>query len=187
MSEPYLGDIKMVGFNFAPRGWAFCDGQILPINQNQSLYSLLGTTFGGDGRTSFALPDLRGRSGVHMGTGLGLSNINLGERGGQETVALTPNEIPAHIHTATNTHDLKVGVSNQGVNTDSPAGSVFAVGEEDVFRSGAANTTMDASSIAGQVTTINSDIGGGQAHTNLPPYLVINHVIALQGLFPSRN
>jgi microcystin-dependent protein len=187
MSEPFIGEIKMVGFNFAQRGWDFCNGQLLPISQNTALFSLLGTTFGGDGRTTFGLPDLRGRSAVNPGRGPGLSGYRSGERGGQEEVTLTQNEMPAHTHIATNTSDLKVGVSNQGVNTDSPAGSVFAVGEEDVFRSGAANTTMDASSIAGSVTTTNSSTGGSLPHTNLSPFLGMNHLIALVGLYPSRS
>ena len=166
MSEPFLAEIRIVGFNFAPRGWAFCDGQILPINQNQSLYSLLGTTYGGDGRTSFALPDLRSRTPIHKSDGHGL-----GQKGGAETVTLTAAEIAAH------THAVKAS-SSTGDNA-TPPGDVLA--SVKAYRDPeAANMTALRSG-----TVVNA--GGGQGHDNMQPYLTVAFCIALQGLFPSRN
>ncbi len=179
MSEPFLGEIKMVGFNFPPRGWALCDGSLLAISQNSALFSLLGTSFGGDGRTTFALPDLRGRAAKHVGTGPGLNTVTWGQRGGVENVTLQISQIPSHSHN----HDFKVGVSSKSADTDDASGAVFGVGAEDAFREEAANSTMDASSINGSI----SNNGGGGSHENRPPYLGIYHVIALVGLFPSRN
>ncbi len=166
MSEPFLAEIRIVGFNFAPRGWAFCDGQILPINQNQSLYSLLGTTYGGDGRTSFALPDLRSRTPIHVGDG-----HTLGQKSGAETVTLTAAEIAAHTHTAKAT--------SAPADSIQPSPNILAA--SDVYRDPEAATTTALRS--GTVT----NAGGGQAHNNMQPYLTISFVIALQGLFPSRN
>lgn len=170
MSEPFLAEIRIVGFNFAPRGWAFCDGQILPINQNQSLYSLLGTTYGGDGRTTFALPDLRSRTPIHRSGG-----HRLGQKSGAETVTLTAAEMPAHTHTAK--------ASSSTGNQVSPAARVLAaVAAPDLaYADPAAATTTALRS--GTVT----NAGGGQAHDNMQPYLTLGFVIALQGLFPSRN
>ena len=170
MSEPFLAEIRIVGFNFAPRGWAFCDGQILPINQNQSLYSLLGTTYGGDGRTTFALPDLRSRTPIHRGSG-----YQLGQKGGAETVTLTAAQIAAHTHTAK--------ASSTAGNEITPTGRVLsAVGAPDLaYRDPAAATQTALRS--GTVT----NAGGGQAHNNMQPYLTLGFVIALRGLFPSRN
>jgi len=164
MSEPFLGQIMMVGFNFAPRGWALCDGQILPINQNQSLYTLLGTTYGGDGRTSFALPDLRGRVPLHVGGG-----HTQGARFGEETHVLTAAEIPGH------THGLRA--SNLTANEDDPSGNLWARSDTNAY-SGATDATMHTDSVS---------TAGGQPHENMQPFLAINFVIALQGLFPSRN
>jgi microcystin-dependent protein len=165
MSEPFLAEVRIVGFNFAPRGWAFCDGQILPINQNQSLYSLLGTTYGGDGRTSFALPDLRGRTPIHVGEGHGL-----GQKSGEETHTLSANEMPQHGHTA-------MASGNDAGGRD-PAGMVL--GRALNLYAGPANLTgIRAGTIA--------STGGSQAHENEQPSLVLNFCIALQGLFPSRN
>ena len=167
MSEPFLAEIRMVGFNFAPRGWAFCDGQILPINQNQSLYSLLGTTYGGDGRTSFALPDLRSRSPLHRGDG-----YQLGQNGGAETVTLTVAEIAAHTHAAE--------ASSTAGDVNRPEGHILAdnVGGYRDYEP-ATNTALRSGTVA--------NAGGGQAHTNMQPYTTISFCIALRGLFPSRN
>ena len=170
MSEPFLGEIRMVGFNFAPRGWAYCDGQILPINQNQSLYSLLGTTYGGDGRTSFALPDLRSRTPIHKGNGHAL-----GQKGGAETVTLTAAEIPAHNHTleAQNAETTNKGPQdNMLCQVTAPANiyRAYEVADAVTMRSGSLSNT-----------------GGGQGHNNMQPYLTLGFTIALQGLFPSRN
>ena len=172
MSEPFLAEIKMVGFNFAPRGWAYCDGQLLPINQNQSLYSLLGTTYGGDGRTSFALPELRGRTPIHKS-----GTHTLGNKIGAQTVTLTTAEIAAHTHTAK--------ASSTAATNKTPADEVLAAASGDpldlTYRPPeAANTTALRSG-----TLLNT--GGGQAHDNMQPYLTLGFCIALQGLFPSRN
>lgn len=167
MSEPFLAQIMIVGFNFAPRGWAMCDGAILPINQNQSLYSLLGTMYGGDGRTSFALPDLRGRTPIHVGSGR-----TLGQKGGEETHPLTAAEIPAHTHALNATPTT----ADLPVPTDNLLGTTEAV---DIYNQTANLQNMSAASI--------SNTGGGQSHENMQPYLALNFCIALRGLFPSRN
>ena len=170
MSEPFLAEVRIVGFNFAPRGWAFCDGQILPINQNQSLYSLLGTTYGGDGRTTFALPDLRGRTPIHVGRSNGGQHHTLGQKSGEETHTLSANEMPQHNHVLQGSSaDANVPVA--GGHHFGRASSVV-YGEE------------QTGSLAGG-TILN--VGGGQAHENMQPYLAVNFCIALQGLFPSRN
>jgi len=169
MSEPFLGEIRIFGFNFAPRHWATCDGQILPINQNQALYSLLGTTYGGDGRTSFALPDLRSRTPVDFGSAEG--NYTLGQKSGEETHTLTTAELPSHTHlpnSSSATGDLPA-----------PANNVWALASAQPYTSSAATDNMNAAAI--------SNTGGGQAHENMAPYLVLNICIALQGIFPSRN
>lgn len=171
MSEPFLAEIRIVGFNFAPRGWAFCDGQILPINQNQSLYSLLGTTYGGDGRTSFALPDMRGRTPIHVGASTNGTNHTQGQKSGEETHTLTTAEMPTHTHVAR-------GASVPADNTD-PTGRVLA-DTAGLYGAPDANTlTMAADNLA--------NTGGGQGHNNMQPYLTLNFCIALQGLFPPRN
>lgn len=171
MSEPFLAEVRMVGFNFAPRGWAFCDGQILPINQNQSLYSLLGTTYGGDGRTSFALPDLRGRTPIHVGASNGTPHT-LGQKSGEETHILSLNETPAHNH--------GVQVSTAAADSPTPSGTVLAQAEMIYHNpTGVPKTTMNNATL--------TNAGGGQAHDNMQPYLAVNFCIALRGLFPSRN
>lgn len=167
MSEPFLAEIRMVGFNFAPRGWSFCDGQILPINQNQSLYSLLGTTYGGDGRTTFALPDLRGRTPIHVDT-----SHREGQKGGEETHTLSAAEMPQHNHVQMAT--------SQSASQSTPGGNILAATTGNIYGAKpAAASTLNTGSIA--------HVGGGQAHDNMQPYLAVNFCIALQGLFPSRN
>ena len=170
MSEPFLAEVKMVGFNFAPRGWAFCDGQILPINQNQSLYSLLGTTYGGDGRTTFALPDLRGRTPVHVGSG-----INQGQKGGEEGHTLTTAEMPQHTHSSS----ANTATGNQGSDI-SPTNNVLASQARRELPIYAQPTNLTHLSPV-------ANTGGGQPHENMQPFLAVNFCIALQGLFPSRN
>ena len=176
MSEPFLAEVRLVGFNFAPRGWAFCDGQILPINQNQSLYSLLGTTYGGDGRTSFALPDMRGRTPIHVGRSDGGDDHRLGQKSGEETHTLSAAEMPQHDH--------GFQATNNPASAAQPEGNVPAqapLGVAEVYRtlSGSAQVNLGAGAIA--------NAGGGQAHNNMQPYLAVYFCIALQGLFPSRN
>ena len=173
MSEPFLAEIRIFGFNFAPRGWAFCDGQILPINQNQSLYSLLGTTYGGDGRTSFALPELRGRTPIHVGDSeAGGGAHALGQKSGEETHTLSDAEMAQHKHTlkgSTNAPTSPLATNN-----------VWSRSAQNQYAASAAgNVSM------GSATLLNT--GGGQAHNNMQPYLAVNFGIALRGLFPSRN
>ena len=174
MSEPFLAEVRIVGFNFAPRGWAFCDGQILPINQNQSLYSLLGTTYGGDGRTSFALPDLRGRTPIHVGRSNGGQDHLLGSKSGEENHTLSAAEMPQHKHTP-----RARGATG---NRDEPQGKLPARASFDMY--GAVPTGTNVKHFASGAV---GNVGGGQAHENMQPYLTLNYCIALQGLFPSRN
>jgi microcystin-dependent protein len=171
MSDPFLGEITIFASNFAPRGWAFCDGQILNISQYQALFSLFGTTYGGDGRTTFALPDLRGRNAVHPGNGPGLSPYSWGQRGGAETVTLNITQIPSHTHQAS--------VSMNRATERKPAGQALARAESRIYSSPPA-----AASMAGSTLT---NTGGGQNHNNMMPYNTLNYIVALQGLFPSRN
>ena len=165
MSTPYLSEIKIMSFNFAPKGWALCDGQLLPINQNQALFSLLGTTYGGDGRTTFALPDLRGLTPNHVGAG-----FTLGQRGGESAHTLTIAELPVHVHTA----------SGSSVASDSFAPTNNYLGAANNFYAPAADLT---SLVPGTL----ANTGGGQPHENMSPYLVLSFCIALQGIFPSPN
>ena len=171
MSEPYLGMIIIVPYNFAPRGWAFCAGQILPIAQNTALFSLIGTTFGGNGQTTFALPDLRGRYPIGAGQGPGLANYDLGQVGGTENITLTIGNMPAHSHT------VKPNAVKDDPNVGNPQNTLPANGS--FYNNGAASTQMGAS------TT--SIVGSNQPFDNHPPYLGLNYCIALEGIFPSRN
>lgn len=169
MSEPFIGQIVMFAGNFNPRGWAFCNGQILSIAQNTALFSILGTTYGGNGQTTFALPDLRSRVPLHPGQGPGLSSYSLGQVGGTETVTLITSQIPAHNHGL---------IASDTTPSDTlPNGKILA--EASIYSAGAANAPMNPASIG--LT------GGGQPHPNIQPYLCINFIIALQGIFPSRN
>jgi microcystin-dependent protein len=174
MSTPFLGEIRMVGFNFAPQGWALCNGQLLAINQNTALFSLLGTTYGGDGVTNFALPNLQSRVPIHMGTGAGLSGYVIGQIGGSENVTLLANQMPTH------THAVNAVIS--GGNEATPASNFPAVestGTSLDYSGGPANTTMNPGMLA--------SAGGSQPFSIIQPYLCVNFVIALQGIFPSRN
>ena len=165
MSTPFLSEIKIFSFGFAPKGWALCNGQFLPINQNQALFALLGTTYGGNGQTTFALPNLRGRVPMHMGNG-----HTLGEASGQEAHTISVSELPQHTHSV-------VGCSDQAT-LPSPSGNLWGKDASAPFAPNS-NTTMNPASIT---TT-----GGSQAHQNMSPYLVLNFCIALQGIFPSQN
>ena len=173
MSNPFLGEIRMVGFTFAPRGWAMCNGQLLPITQNAALFALLGTTYGGNGTTSFALPDLRSRVPLHLGQGLGLSNYVQGEMTGTETVTLLSTQIPAHNHL--------VNCSNAGGTQASPVINYPAIESTgtSLNYANAPNATMNAAAL--------TNFGGSQPHSNIQPILCINFIIALVGIFPSRN
>ena len=164
MGTPFIGEIKIVSFNFAPKGWAMCNGQLLPINQNQALFSILGTTYGGNGQTNFALPDFRGRVPVHTGNG-----VVLGERAGEEAHVLTIGETPTHTHI--------MSASSLPASLGDPAGHYLAA--NDGGFSATPNTAMSAGAL--------SSFGGSQPHQNMQPFLVLNIVIALTGIFPSRN
>lgn len=168
MAEPFLGEIRLVSFNFAPKGWALCNGQILPINQNQALFALLGITYGGDGRVNFALPDLRARAAIHRGPG-----FTLGQRAGEETHTLTPAE-------ADHTHTLRA--SGNQATAMAPAGAVLAVkprGGKNIYHAAPGDHALHEA-------TVSTVPGGGQPHQNMQPYLVLNFAIALQGIFPAH-
>jgi microcystin-dependent protein len=165
MATPFLGEVKIVSFNFAPKGWALCNGQLLPINQNQALFSLLGTTYGGNGQTTFALPNLQGRVPLHMG-----SAFVMGQAGGETAHTLNISEMPAHTH-------IPVGSSNNASVT-TPAGNLWAAQSGGGY-SPSSNANMNPASI--------TNVGGSQPHDNMSPYLVLNFCIALSGVFPSRN
>lgn len=168
-SDPFIAEIILFAGNFAPRGWAFCNGQILPINQNLALFSLLGTTYGGNGTTTFALPDLRGRVPVHPGQGPGLSNVNLGEVGGSETRTLGVNQLPSHSHAAAVTQGAQTSTRPSG-NFPSAGGAYASASDGSNFNAGFIRST-----------------GGGQPFNIRPPFLGVNYIIALAGIFPSRN
>jgi microcystin-dependent protein len=166
MSSPFVGEIRMFGGNFAPAGWAFCNGSIIPIAENETLFQLIGTTYGGDGQETFALPDLRGRLPMHRGNG-----FLIGENAGTETETLTVNQIPAHNH-------VPQAASSAG-NSASPAGNIWASASLNPYSTGAANAAMSAAACG---TT-----GGSQPHDNLMPYLAVTFIISLFGIFPSQN
>jgi microcystin-dependent protein len=183
--NPFLAQIVLFAGNFAPRGWAFCDGQILPISSNSALFSLLGTTYGGDGRTSFALPDLRGRAAVHPGRGPGLSTIKLGQRGGQETIQLNLTHLPSHVHNAAGLEGT-VNASSIAGDSEEPEGNSFGVSQTDTpYTDEAANTPMVTNTVSINGNT--AIAGGGQPFNSRNPFLGINYIIAMQGTYPSRN
>lgn len=171
MSEAYIGNVRIFSFSFAPKGWAMCNGQLLQINQNQALFALLGTNYGGDGRTTFALPDLRGRAPLHFGNGPGLSTYMQGESTGAETVTLGVTQLPEHAHT------LKV--SANAASTPAPGGNVLATPATKMFATASNTVAMNSAAIA--------SAGSSQPHENRQPYLTLNFCIALNGIFPSRN
>ena len=180
MSEPFIGQIQPFGFNFAPRNWAMCQGQILSIAQNTALFSLLGTTYGGNGQTTFALPDLRGRTMVGIGQGPGLSNINWGEQGGTEQTTLITNNLPSHTHTATSTLFAE-GLPGTATN---PAGKLLAgIQNGYINPDPTANKALSDESI----TTVIGNTGGSVPFSNRSPYLGLTICIATEGIFPSRN
>ena len=166
MSQPFLSEIKIVSFNFPPKGWAFCNGQIIAISQNQALFALLGTTYGGNGQTTFALPNMQGQMPIHFGAG-----FSLGQTGGEQNHTLTLSEIPSHTHQAAGTNAVPT--------SGSPSNNLWCQDPANAYSDQAPNATMAPGSIG-----INN---GGQPHDNMSPYLVLNFVIALSGIFPSRN
>lgn len=170
-TDPYIGQIKVFGFNFPPRFHAFCDGQLLPINQNQALFSLLGTQYGGNGTTNFALPDLRGRAAIHQGQGPGLSSYIIGQTTGEENHTLTINEMPMHQHQAV--------ASNNNADQTYPPNNLWAKGGSDAGFSATGGGVMAAQSM--------TNTGSSQSHNNMAPFTVVNYSIALTGIFPSRN
>ena len=172
MAEPFLSEIRIFSFNFAPKGWAFCNGQLLPINQNQALFSLLGTTYGGNGQTTFALPDLRGRSQVHFG-----GSFNLGQAAGEENHTLIVPELPNHGHTLTNANNAAVG-GNANASAVPPIPNFWANSGKAGYTTAGANSQMAPATVLA---------AGAQPHNNMSPFLVLNFCIALQGIFPSRN
>ena len=165
MAEPFLSEIRIMSFVFAPKGWATCDGQFLPINQNQALFSLLGTTYGGNGQTTFALPDLRGRVPIHMGSG-----HTLGERAGEQAHTLSISELPTHTHV--------VSASSAAGTTANPSNNVLSL---------ASNVYQTATQLTSLSPTAVPNVGGSQAHLNMQPFLTLSFCIALQGIFPSQN
>ena len=191
MSTPFLGMIILVPYNFAPRGWAFCQGQLLPISQNTALFALLGTQYGGNGQTTFALPNLQGRVPIGQGQGAGLSNYSLGQVGGVETVTLTVNQMPAHTHVITPGGLAATSrVKNAAGNRQTPVGNVPAIeaaGVTATYSDQVPDTSMGAGAIAISGNPTAATAGGSQPFDNLQPYLTMSYCIALQGIFPSRN
>lgn len=172
MAQPYVGEIRMFAGNFPPAGWMFCEGQLLPISENDTLFNLIGTTYGGDGQSTFALPDLRSRVPIHMGTGAGLSTRILAETGGVEQVTLTLQQIPSHTHQA---------VANSAGASESPNGNVWATATGAVlpYGAGPGNATMNINTLL--------PAGGSQPHDNMIPYLCVSFIISLFGVFPSQT
>jgi microcystin-dependent protein len=180
--EPILGEIVMFAGNFAPRGWALCEGQLLAISQNDALFSLLGTVYGGDGRTTFGLPDLRGRLAIHAGQGPGLNNHNLGAKFGSENETLTTAQLPNHNHGATSTTEIAV---NSSAGEEGIGNGQYISSHTDAFNTAATADKFLGSNPEFDITVGNT--GGSQAHTNVQPTLVVNYIICLQGIYPSRN
>ncbi len=174
MADPFVAEIRIFPFNFAPKGWAWCDGQLLPLSQNTALFSLLGTTYGGNGKSNFALPDLQGRAPMHPGQGPGLSLHDLGETGGSETVSLLESEMPAHSH-AMRAHDLDLGELN------APAAN------RSLAKSANATAYVAATNLVSLSPQTLAPAGGDQPHNNMQPYLTFYFCIALQGVFPPRT
>jgi len=172
MAEPFVGEIRMFAGNFAPRGWAFCDGQLLAVSQNDTLFSLLGTIYGGDGRTTFGLPDMRGRVPIHAGEGPGLSARRLGSKGGTEKVTLTVNQMPSHSHPANS--------ANENADNRLPEGQLPAIAQGDLY----ASRPGGVQSFSAQAIT---STGGSRSHTNEQPFLCVHFIMALFGIFPSQH
>jgi microcystin-dependent protein len=170
--DPFVGEIRMFGGNFAPAGWAFCDGSTLPISENDTLFQLIGTTYGGDGQSTFKLPDLRGRIPVHQGSGTGLTSRTIGQVGGTESVTLTTTQLPAHTHT--------VIVNTSSATTGTPdSGALLAGAGLNMYKTAAPSVALNPQSIS-------SNANGNQAHSNVQPFLCVNFIISFFGIFPSQ-
>lgn len=193
MSEPFIAQIELFGGNFAPRGYAFCDGQLLPISPNTALFSILGTTYGGDGRTTFALPDLRGRVAIHDGGGSpgpGLSSYKLGQFGGVENVTLSVSEMPSHHHFAAVTDGsaaLPVNSTSGSEDSPNPDAHILANYGTEIYTSEPSNGNYGAAAPVQGTSVTLSNTGGSLPHENRRPFLVINYIIALEGIYPSRS
>jgi microcystin-dependent protein len=172
--DPFVAEIRIFPFNFAPKGWAFCDGQILPLSQNTALFSLLGTTYGGDGKSNFALPNMQGRVPMHWGNGSGLTQRFLGEEDGSETVAVLQSELPMH------PHGVMSVPGNLAANTNKPDGNAFG-------KAAQGNPYAPVAAMTGMATETIGMIGGSQPHNNMQPYLTLSFCIAMQGIFPPRT
>ncbi len=192
-AEPFLGEICTVPYTFCPRGFVEAEGQLLSINQNTALFSLIGTTYGGDGSITFALPDLRGRAPIGVGQGGGLTNVDLGEEGGAETVTLTQQQMPAHTHAANTNLNISTSINavSGGGNTTAPAGKVLAasVSRDNIYSNATPNTTLASGAISttASASTTLGITGSSQPVNKRSPYLGVRYCIALQGIFPSRN
>ena len=171
MSEPFIGEVRLVGFNFNPVGWHLCDGSLLPISEFNTLYALIGTTYGGDGQNTFGLPDLRGRVPIHQGTGLGLSTYTIGQQGGATSVTLNVSQLPAHTHPV---------AANSGAGTANSAVNNYFAQTPNVNALAATGSSVSMVSVVGPS-------GGSQPHENQQPFLTVNYIIALYGIYPSRS
>jgi microcystin-dependent protein len=171
MSSPYIGEIRMFGGNFAPAGWAFCDGSLIAISENDALFALIGTTYGGDGQSTFALPDLRSRVPVHMGTGPGLQSYQIGETGGVESVTLSIPQTPSHTHA--------LAASTTTANSTTPQNNLLAQADVDMYLADAPDINLNAQSV--------TPVGGNQPHDNMAPFVTISFIISLYGIFPTQN
>lgn len=193
MSEPFIGEIKIVAFSYAPRNWAMCDGQLMDINQNPTLFALINSFYGGDGRTTMALPDLRGRMAIHNGSGPGRSLRRLGEFGGFERIVLHEAQMPAHTHSSASNLVSKTPVSLNSGNTNTPNADNTSVLSGNVVSGltpvniygDTPTNSLEPTIVEGNVSIGNT--GGGQSHENMPPFLALNFIIALEGVFPPRN
>ncbi|MEM9822609.1 MAG: tail fiber protein [Bacteroidota bacterium] len=185
--NPFIGEIIMFAGNFAPRGWAFCDGQLLPISQNTALFSILGTTYGGDGRTTFALPELRGRLPIHAGNGPGLTDRRLGSKFGLETNTMTLLTMPNHGHTATVGGNVSIMVSSSIGDEGNPDGNVLAESPANIYSGNGASAGQALDGVSNGITVALQQTGNAQPIDDMMPALAINYIIALQGTYPSRS
>ena len=172
MSEPFVGEVRLFAGNFAPNGWAFCDGQLVPISENETLFNLIGTTYGGDGQNTFALPDLRGRVPVHQGSNGQSGFYVVGEQGGVETVTLSAPQMPAHTH-------AMLASTTAASSAHAAADVLGSSAAMNLYGTGTPNMAMDANAL--------SALGGGQPHDNMPPYVALNYIVSFFGVFPSQN